>query len=97
MYEGIDIAFASAKLATSNNKSANVAVHGASAFYNIAQIARYGYLCAEQQYATCNGYYVYDADLARRYRMEQMKHTVLAAADIIMLFAAGFSGIQSRS
>ena len=95
MNEAIDITFMGAKLATSNNKPASVAVHGVSAFYNIAQIARYGYLCAEQQYATSNGYIVYDADLARRYRMEQVKHTVLAAADIVMLLTIAFTDRQS--
>ena len=97
MNEGIDIAFMGAKLATSNNKPASIAAHGISAFYNIAQIARYGYLCAEQQALFCNGYNVYyDADLIRRHRQEQIKHTALALGDIIMLFAIGLSDNNSR-
>ena len=87
----------SAKLATSNNKPASVAVHGASSFYNIAQIARYGYLCAEQQYVTSNGDIVYDADIARRYRMEQFKHIVFATIDVAMLISEGLMDNQSMN
>ena len=96
MNERIDIAFMSAKLVTVNNRSAGMAVHSASAFYNIGQIARYGYLCAEQQSLCCNGYNVYDIGFVRRYRQEQIKHTVLALADIFMLFAIGLSDNRSR-
>ena len=78
MNEGIDIAFMGAKFVISNNKPAGITVHGVSAFYNIGQIARYGYLCAERQTAYINGVFVHDECLVRQYRKEQVKHTILA-------------------
>ena len=96
MYEGIDIAFASAKLATLKNKPASIAVHSASAFYNIGQIARYGYMYAEHQAINCNSFSVDDTEIVSEYRREQVKHTLLAATDIMMLLLIGLSSLESE-
>ena len=89
----IDIAFMGAKMAASKNESASVAVHGVSAAYNIAQIARYSYAYGNGQRLLCEGLPV-DTVQMEQFRRERIKHTVLATLDIASLFLIGLSSFQ---
>lgn len=69
MYEGIDMAFAGAKIASQNNVSTSLIVHGLSAGYNIGQMAHYRYMIAEYQMAMNNGYISMSLNELEQYKM----------------------------
>ncbi len=89
MNEGIDIALMGAKIAAGKNQAASVAVHALSVSYNIAQMARYRVMCAENltMQSSCG---VQDCvDIRNQYRKELLKHTVLTGIDVFSLFMIG--------
>lgn len=82
----IDMALWDAKVITWNNKPTNIAVHGFSVEYNIAQIGRYRYLIAERQAAMANGTTCFSYEELNQYQWEFTKHILFVAIDIIRLF-----------
>ena len=90
MNEHIDLTFAGAKIAASNNEAASTAIHGLSAFYNIGQMARNRVMYFQERYAYLNG--ETGASATFMDRREMWKHTVLAGIDILSLYIKGFSG-----
>ena len=92
MNEGIDIALVGAKVAASNNQTANLAVHALSASYNIAQIAHYRAMIAGlSNTQLINGVQI-SCNALTQYRRDLIKHTVLASLDVFTLFMIGFAG-----
>ena len=95
MNEIVDIAFTSAKIATSNNTAASLFVHGLSAGYNICQMGYYRSIVAERQVAMNNGYLVSVPEMDQ-YKRELAKHTALSILDVVGLFAIGFAACNRR-
>lgn len=84
MNEGIDMALMGAKIASSKNQAASIAVHAISASYNIAQMARYRALNAEIMNVQPSGG-VHCVDIRNQYRRELLKHTVLSGLYVLSL------------
>lgn len=83
MNESIDIAFASAKVASASNKNAHLAVLGMSMGYNFGQMARYRYLSATCQNAIANvANYQACSDQVDQYNREMRKHFILGTLDV---------------
>ncbi|MBR5399906.1 MAG: hypothetical protein IK103_08975 [Bacteroidales bacterium] len=96
MNEVIDVAFAGAKIASRNNVSTSLIVHGLSAGYNIGQIAHYRYMIAEYQMAVSNGNISAYLKELEQYKRELTKHTVLSIIDVVSLFCIGFNGLNRK-
>lgn len=96
MNECVDLLFAGAKVASRNNLSASLIVHGMSTGYNLGQMVYYRYLIAEYQMAMNNGYVSGTMDELGQYKRELMKHTVLSVIDVVSLFCIGIAGLKRR-
>lgn len=96
MNEGIDLAITTAKVMTWNNLAASLAVHGISAAYNIAQLARYRVQYLSQMKAVSYGITNNGVILMEEYRREMCKHAFLAGLDCLYLLFSGLSQLQER-
>ena len=92
MNEHIDLAFIGAKALTKADEQASIIVHSMSAFYNIAQIARYRSLYFQAVNSpSINAGHQEIQLYAETYRTETIKHSVLAGLDILTLLIKGLS------
>ena len=73
MNENIDLAFTGAKLAAIGNEPASIAIHGASAAYNIGQMARYRVMYLNGQTVWQNGGSPAAVALTEQYRRENVQ------------------------
>lgn len=94
MNEKIDMAFVGAKIASRNNVTADLIVHSLSAGYNIAQMAHYRYLIAENQMALNNGFVSTSLNGLEQYKRELAKHAFLSVIDVVSLICKSIAGLK---
>lgn len=94
MINDIDLILTGAKIAALGNEPASLAIHGASAAYNIGQMAQYRVLYLNGQTALQNGKNLAAMALTEQYRREMIKHTILSGVDIATLLLIGITGLR---